>query len=134
MKDRSIRLPMGTTKNKEGRTLYFGKLPALVALLERWQAKRRPPSPYVFHRRGHPIAGTRKRAYREWANVCERLEIRGKDAYTVRHAMTMRLDGSGVPLKVGMGITGHKTERMYLRYRQVRREEQEAALAKIAAE
>ncbi len=48
--------------------------------------------------------------------------------------MTMKLDAKGVPLKVGMGITGHKTERMYLRYPQVRRQEQEAALAKIAAE
>jgi len=134
MADRAIHLPLGTTKNKEGRTLYFGESPALVALLGRWLAKRRPPCQFVFHRKGHPIFGTRKRAYREWADVCERLEIRGKDAYTVRHAMTMKLDAKGVPLKVGMGITGHKTERMYLRYRQVRRQEQEAALAKIAAE
>jgi hypothetical protein len=46
--------------------------------------------------------------------------------------MTMRRDGSGVPLKVGMSITGHKSEKMHLRYGQVRKEEQEAALAKVA--
>ena len=130
--ERVIRLPVGSTKNREKRELRFGDYPALVALLERWSAKRRPPSPFVFHRKGKPIA--HKRAYAEWHEVCDRLEIRDKDAYTVRHAMTMRLDGNGVPLKVGMSITGHKSEKMYLRYRQVAKGEQEAALAKIAAE
>jgi len=95
-----------------------------------WWARWRPPSPYVFHRRGRPI--DRKRAYWERHAVCARLEIRSKDAYTVRHAMTMRLDREGVPLKVGMSITGHKAEKMYLCYRQVPPEEQEAALAKTA--
>ncbi len=33
-----------------------------------------------------------------------------------------------------MSITGHKSEKMYLRYRQVGKGEQEAALAKIAVE
>jgi integrase len=128
--ERVIRLPVGSTKNREKRELRFEDYPALVALLERWLAKRRPPSPFVFHRKGKPIA--HKRAYAEWHEVCDRLEIRDKDAYTVRHAMTMRLDGNGVPLKVGMSITGHKSEKMYLRYRQVGKGEQEAALAKIA--
>src|SRR6266702_432609 len=45
---------VGTTKNKEGKTLYFGELPALVGLLERWLAKRRPPCPFVFYRRRAP--------------------------------------------------------------------------------
>jgi integrase len=129
-----IRWEVGRTKNREGRTLHYGKLPALTALIERWWAKRRPPSPYVFQRgkRGRPIFSSRRRAYREWAAVCERLEIRGKDAYTVRHAMVMKLDRAGVPRSVARSITGHKTESMYLRYRAVRRYEQDEALAKIA--
>jgi len=59
--------------------------------------------------------------------------IRDKDAYTVRHAMVMKLDRAGVPRSVARSITGHKTESMYLRYRAVRRKEQDEALAKIAA-
>jgi len=125
-----IRWEVGRTKNKEGRTLHYGALPALKALIERWWPKKRPPSPYVFHRRGRRI--DTKRAYREWHAVCDRLEIRGKDAYTVRHAMVMRLDRVGVSRSVARTITGHKTESMYLRYRQVRKEQQEAALARIA--
>jgi len=38
----------------------------------------------------------------------------------------------GVPRSVARSITGHKTESMYLRYRAVRRDEQDEALAKIA--
>lgn len=129
-----IRWAVGRTKNREGRTLHYGKRPALQALIERWWAKRRPPSPYVFQRgkKGRPIASSRKRAYREWHAVCDRLEIRGKDAYTVRHATVMRLDREGVSRSVARSITGHKTESMYLRYRQVRKEEQDVAMAKLA--
>lgn len=129
-----VRWEVGRTKNKDGRTLHYGKLPALHALIERWWAQRRPPSPYVFQRgkKGRPIFSSRRRAYREWKAVCDRLEIRGKDAYTVRHAMVMRLDRVGVPRSVARSITGHKTESMYLRYRAVRRDEQDEALAKIA--
>jgi hypothetical protein len=39
----------------------------------------------------------------------------------------------GVPRSVARSITGDKTESMYLRYRAVRRDEQDEALAKIAA-
>lgn len=126
-----IRWEVGTTKNKQGRTLHYGACPALKSLIESWWAKRRPPSPYVFHRGGRPIEANRRRAYREWHAVCDRLEIRGKDAYTIRHAMVMQLDRAGVPRSVARSITGHRTESMYLRYRMVPKEEQEAALAKL---
>ena len=53
-------------------------------------------------------------------------------SYTVRHAAVMKLDREGVSRSVARSITGHKTESMYLRYRIVRKEEQEAALAKMA--
>jgi len=44
----------------------------------------------------------------------------------------MRLDREGVSRSVARSITGHKTESMYLRYRQFRREEQDEAMAKLA--
>jgi hypothetical protein len=44
----------------------------------------------------------------------------------------VRLDPVGVSRSVARTIPGHKTESMYLRWPQVRKEEQEAALAKIA--
>jgi len=47
--------------------------------------------------------------------------------------MVMRIDRVGVSRSVARTITGHKAESMYLRYRQLRKEEQEAALAKVAA-
>jgi|SRR5919204_2384256 hypothetical protein len=40
-------------------------------------------------------------------------------------AKAMKLDRVGVPRSVARSITGHKTESMYLRYRAVRREEQD---------
>ena len=59
-----VRLDPGETKNEEGRTLYLND--ELLEEMHKLQAKRHLGCPYVFHRKGKPIAGFRK----AWVSAC----------------------------------------------------------------
>jgi integrase len=74
----TLRLEPGTTKNRDGRV--FVMTPELHATLEAQrvvteilQRKRGLICPWVFHRRGKPIAGLRK----AWSKACEQAGVPG---------------------------------------------------------
>ena len=128
-----VRLEVGSTKTNAGRTFPFAVLPRLKALLEGQRAYtdavERAQStivPHVFHRNGRPI-----RDYHEaWHRACRRAAVRkvgpleqvvrpqllGRVAHDLRRTAVRNLVRAGVPERIAMTLTGHKTRDIFDRY------------------
>jgi integrase len=131
-----VRLDPGTTKNREGRSFPFGMLPELRDLLEDQRAattvlERQTGTivPWVFHRRG-----TRIRFYRRsWLRACRDAGCPGRIPHDFRRTAVRNLVRAGVPERVAMMLTGHKTRSVFERYNVVSEADLGAGVAKLAA-
>jgi integrase len=145
----TVRLEVGTTKNREGRVFPSGVLPALHALLERQRAhttavERRLGQiiPWVFHRDGRPI----RDFYHAWKSACQRAatvregalervvrpELLGRIPHDLRRTAVRNLERAGVSRSVAMKLTGHRTESVYRRYAIVAEADLREGVAKLA--
>jgi integrase len=113
----TVRLEPGTTKNREGRTLF---LPAGLHTLLREQRtatsalerERGQIIPWVFHRRGAPI-----RDFRDaWNSACRRAGYVGRLFHDFRRTGVRNMARAGIPERVAMQISGHKTRSIFDRY------------------
>lgn len=66
-----------------------------------------------------------------WHDACAKAEVVNAIPHDLRRAAVMRFERDGVPRKVAMSITGHKTQSIYDRYNIVREVEQGDGLAKV---
>ena len=112
-----VRLDPGTTKNNEGRV--FPLTLALRQLLEQQRdvrdALRRERGslcPYVFHRSGVPITTFAK----AWKTACAKAGCPGRIPHDLRRTAVRNLVRAGVPERVAMQMTGHKTRSVFERY------------------
>ncbi len=112
-----VRLEPGTTKNREGRT--FPMFPELRALLEAQlaytemvQRKRACIVPWVFHRDGKPIRSFRK----AWKTACREAGRPGRIPHDFRRTAVRNMVRMGIPERVAMQLTGHKTRSVFERY------------------
>jgi hypothetical protein len=119
------------TKNKEGRVLALSGSRQLADVIDRrWEA-RALGCPFVFHVRSQQVGDWRK----AWANACIAagfFRVVGVDAkgrpvkvptklfHDFRRTVVRNLVRAGVPERVAMGITGHKTRSVFDRYNIVR--------------
>ena len=115
----TVRLEVGTTKNREGRVFPFAASPALAALLmkqrDRTDAYQREHGrivPWVFWRDGKKLADHRD----TWNTACKRAGLPGKLVHDLRRTAVRNLERAGVGRSVAMKLTGHKTEAVYRRY------------------
>lgn len=115
----TVHLDPGMTKNKEGRTFPFGRLPPLEELLhkqrERTDAVERAQDRIVsnvFHRDGEPIRNMRK----AWNKAAKKAGLEGVWFHDLRRTAVRNLERAGVARSVAMKLTGHKTESVYRRY------------------
>lgn len=144
-----IRLEVGTTKNGEGRVFPFGVLPRLKALIERQrdvtravERRRGEIVPWVFHRGGRPI-----RSFHDaWRAACERAAtdraggirqivraaLLGRIPHDLRRTAVRNLVRAGVPERVAMQLTGHKTRSVFDRYNIVSERDLAEGVAKLA--
>jgi integrase len=109
----TVRLEAHTTKNDDARPIYLPQL--LVDVLEQqWQEhiERYPECQYVFHRNGKPIINYRP----AWLRACQEAGIQGKIPHDFRRTAVRNLVRAGVPERVAMAITGHKTRSVFERY------------------
>jgi integrase len=112
-----VRLEAGTTKNGEGRE--FPLTPELRSLLEaqrahtdRLQRELGAVVRYVFHRGGEPI-----RCFREaWAVACRRAGVPGRLVHDLRRTAVRAMVQAGIPERVAMKLSGHKTASVFARY------------------
>lgn len=131
-----VRLEPGTTKNREGRTFPFAVLPQLEAVLRTQReyttaVERRLGCviPWVFHREGQRLKGFR----RAWLSACRRAGLVGMIPHDFRRTAVRNLVRAGVPERVAMQLTGHKTRSVFDRYDIVNEADLREAVAKLAA-
>ena len=110
-----IRQEPGTTKNSEGRTFPFAKLPELAAMLGEQRAatlalgrEQERIIPLVFHVAGQPIwpkrfyhqwwaAAKAAKVYREWRDPVTGKVTRGPIPHDFRRTVVRKLERAGVP-------------------------------------
>jgi integrase len=107
----TIRLDPGTTKNQEGRTFVFEGLDEVRTMLE---AQRKLPviTPYVFHLHGEPIQDFRG----TWEAACTAAKCPGRLLHDFRRTAVRNMVRAGIPERVVMQISGHKTRSVFERY------------------
>jgi integrase len=112
-----VRLDPGTTKNREGRVFPFTT--ELRTLLEQQREVRDQLKhdrglicPYVFHRNGQPI----KSFIVGWREACRRAACPGRIPHDFRRTAVRNLVRAGIPERVAMKMTGHKTRSVFERY------------------
>lgn len=136
LKEGTVRLDPGETKNEEGRTLYMND--ELLEEMHKLQAKRSLGCPYVFHRDGKPIGGFRK----AWISACIKIglcevlrdsegravvvknkkgnekvvKVPTKIFHDFKRTAIRDMVRSGVSERVAMSISGHKTRNVFDRY------------------
>ena len=118
---RVVRLDPHTTKNDEGRTFPFTD--ALHELLEAQKAEHdrlkteEVLCPWVFHRTGKKVKGKRiTRFTKAWRNACEKAGSPGRIPHDLRRTAVRNLVRAGIPERVAMQLTGHKTRSVFERY------------------
>jgi integrase len=131
-----VRLDPGTTKNREGRSFPFAALPELRDVLEEQRAATTILErntgvivPWVFHRTGSPIKFYR----RSWIAACRDAGCPGRIPHDFRRTAVRNLVRAGVPERVAMMLTGHKTRSVFERYNVVSEADLGAGVAKLAA-
>ncbi len=101
------------TKTETPRTVYLP--PDLHRVLV--EAKRRrdakyPACQWVCHKNGKRLGLIRK----AWLTACERVGLEGRVIHDFRRTAVRNMTRAGVPEKVAMAISGHKTRSVFDRY------------------
>ena len=153
LKEGVVRLDPGETKNEEGRTLYLDG--ELMEQMKSLFTNRQLGCSYVFHRNGEPIRDFRG----SWETACikaglyevlkddggrpavikdkkgneEVVKVPTKIFHDFRRTAIRDMVRSGVPERVAMKISGHRTRSVFDRYNIVSDQDlKEAALKKQA--
>jgi integrase len=117
---RTVRLDVGTTKNDKGRLIVLdGEL--LETMQRQWERRKvaeipgQSPTllcPYVFHHNGQPVRDFRK----AWANARKTTGLTTKILHDFRRTAVRDAVRAGVPERVAMMESGHKTRSVFNRY------------------
>ena len=117
-----IRLRPEISKNKDGRLLPING--ELLDITERARQNRILSCPYVFHENGQPIGSFRK----AWKTACRAPGLGQIIVHDLRRSAVRNMVRAGIPERVAMSLSGHKTRSVFDRYNIV----SEADLAKAA--
>lgn len=123
---RTIRLEPGTTKNSEGRTVVMTEL--VYQLLAQCIAGKKHDES-VFTREGKPVGDFRK----TWEKVCKAAGVPELLFHDLRRTAVRNMVRRGIPERVAMTISGHKTRSVFDRYNIVSEADLREAAKKLDA-
>ena len=105
-----VRFRPEISKNKDGRLLPLsGELREIV---ERARQIRRLDCPFAFHVDGQPIGDFRK----AWKTACKAVGLDGIIVHDLRRTAVRNMVRAGIPERVAMSLSGHKTRNIFDRY------------------
>jgi integrase len=123
--DHQVRLRPEESKNKDGRVLPLRG--ELREIFDRARQNRRPDCPSVFHESGAPIGDFRK----AWKTACKQTGISTLIVHDLRRTAVRNMVRAGIPERVAMELSGHKTRRIFDRYNIVSDEDLAAATERL---
>lgn len=115
LKQGIVRLEPGETKNDEGRTVYLDEELKEV-FTRQWEARKKSKTliPYVFPNQD---GKDRVKNFRwAWSKACEDAGLGKRLFHDFRRTAVRNMIRSGIPERVAMMISGHKTRSVFDRY------------------
>jgi integrase len=106
-----IRLRPEISKNKDGRVLPI-KAGELFEIIERAKQNRLLSCPYVFHQEGQRIGDFGK----AWKTACKAAGFNQIIVHDLRRSAVRNMVRAGIPERVAMSLSGHKTRSVFDRY------------------
>ena len=122
-----MRLSPERSNTRVGRVLPI--VPPIAAVLARRRAQRQGEDPVVFRRDAVTV-----RAWRTaWPEACRRAGVPGRLLHDCRRTAARNLVRAGVPERVAMQLTGHRSRAVFDRYNIVREDALHQAGARLVA-
>ena len=124
-----VRVRPVNSKNKDSREIPFNLFPELSEILARARDQRRLECRFVFHRGGKPLRDFRV----AWATACANAGLGKILVHDLRRTAVRNLVRAGVPERIAMELTGHKTRAVFERYNIVSSNDKQSALQKLVS-
>lgn len=127
-----LRLEAGESKNDAPRTVVLDdELLELIKAQRSAMEKRAVILPYIFtNMKGDNML---KQFRKTWASACTKAKIGPRMFHDFRRTAIRNMVRAGIPEKVAMAISGHKTRSVFERYNIVDKKDLELAAQKISA-
>lgn len=124
-----ITLKPQDTKNKESRVIFMeGELLEVIHFQRALRDSKFPECPWVFfNEEGKRIGSFRK----SWATACEATGLEGRLLHDFRRTAIRNMVRAGIPERVAMMISGHRTRSVFERYNIVNEEDLKKASRRV---
>jgi len=124
--ERTIRLNPGETKNEEGREVTM--TPLLRQLLQESIRGKQPDDSVLTRKDGRPVGDFRG----SWETATKNAGVAGLLFHDLRRTAVRNMIRAGIPERVAMQISGHKTRSIFDRYNVVSQADIQEAVAKLS--